>query len=114
MRRSGYLQRRDKLVQANKDAAAETYAQYMAECFALALNDPDVMGKDVLGEKRMLRVNAAAQRYFDEFHPALSTKPIADHYRDKLDERLQKIFRGSFMPFSKRYDWVSEIKTGRG
>lgn len=114
MKKNALLQRQKELAQVNRDAAAQTYAQYMAEMFALALNDPEVMGKDTLGEARLIKLNAAVQKYFNQFHRALSTKPEADHYRAKLDERLEKIYKGSFIPFLDRYDWVGEIRTGRG
>lgn len=48
MKRNAYLERQKAAEQVHKDAAAQTYAQYMAEMFALALNDPEVMGKDTL------------------------------------------------------------------
>lgn len=114
MRKSGYLQRQNSIVQANKDAAAETYMQFTGDMFALALNDPEVMGKDTLGEERLAKVNAAVQRYFRQFHPALSECAEADYYREKLDERLAKIYKTMFIPFRKRYDWIRELRTGRG
>lgn len=113
MRRSGFLRKQDNIVQVNKDAAAETYMQFTGDMFALALNDPDVMGKDVLGEQRLARVNAAVQRYFEQFHPALSERDGADYYREMLDVRLKKVFPTMFYPFEVRYKWVREIKTGR-
>lgn len=114
MRKSGYLQRQNSILQANKDAAAETYMQFCGDMFALALNDPAVMGKDTLGEERLAKVNTAVQKYFDQFHPALSERAEADYYRVKLDERLAKIYPKLFIPFAERYEWVRELRTGRG
>lgn len=114
MRKSGYLQKQNNIVQANKDAAAETYMQFTGDMFALALNDPEVMGKDTLGEERLAKVNAAVMEYFHKFHPALSERAEADYYREKLDERLRKIYPTMFIPFEERYEWVRELKTGRG
>lgn len=114
MRKSGFLQKQERIVQANKDAAAQTYMQFCGDMFAIALNDPAVMGNDVLGEKRLAKVNAAVQKYFDRFHPALSERAEADYYRAKLDERLAKIYPTLFIPFEERYEWVRELRTGRG
>lgn len=114
MRKSGFLRQQERIVQANKDAAAETYMQFCGDMFALALNDPAVMGKDTLGEERLAKVNAAVQKYFAQFHPALSERAEADYYREKLDERLAKIYPKLFIPFAKRYEWVRELRTGRG
>lgn len=114
MRKSGFLRQQERIVQANKDAAAETYMQFCGDMFALALNDPAVMGKDTLGEERLAKVNAAVMEYFHKFHPALSERAEADYFREKLDERLAKIYPKLFIPFEKRYEWVKELRTGRG
>ena len=49
-KQSGYLKRKKVEIGVYRQAEKETYIQFMSDMFQIALNDPDVMGKDVLGE----------------------------------------------------------------
>lgn len=70
-KQSGYLKRKKVEIGVYRQAEKETYIQFMSDMFQIALNDPDVMGKDVLGEARIKCVVEAAGRNFDTFHGAL-------------------------------------------
>ncbi len=52
-KQSGYLKRKKVEIGVYRQAEKETYIQFMSDMFQIALNDPDVMGKDVLGEARI-------------------------------------------------------------
>lgn len=49
---ANYAQRRDALIRTAAEAGEMVGRQKMADLMALALNDPAVMGKDVLGPER--------------------------------------------------------------
>lgn len=49
-KQSGYLKRKKVEIGVYRQAEKGTYIQFMSDMFQIALNDPDVMGKDVLGE----------------------------------------------------------------
>lgn len=106
MGRNGYLDRQKKVVDAYRQAEKDTYIQFMSDMFQIALNDPDIMGKDVLGEDRIRRVTEAASRNFDTFHGALEKIPEADYFQEKLDSRLRRIFKEKLAPFAERYPWL--------
>lgn len=53
-KKSGYLMRQKVRDDVLELAYKQTYQQYMTDMFIIALNDPDVMGKDVLGYKRLM------------------------------------------------------------
>lgn len=112
---NGYLQRRENRILVNKQAAADTEQQYSIDLLCLVLNDPDVMGKDVFGGKRLVRILRAYGEAHNEWATALTTRPEADYYRAKLDEKLQRIFGENFQPFEERYPWVAsaDIKKRR-
>lgn len=55
-KQSGYLKRRKARDGVMEQAYKQTYQQYMTDMFIIALNNPAVMGKDVLGYKRLMRV----------------------------------------------------------
>lgn len=107
-KRNGYLERQKATVSVYRQAEKETYIQFMSDMFQLALNDSEVMGKDVLGEARIRRVVEAASKNFDTFHRALEKNKEADYYQDKLDEKLRRIFKEKLIPFSERYPWIEK------
>ena len=107
-KQSGYLKRKKVEIGVYRQAEKETYIQFMSDMFQIALNDPDVMGKDVLGEARIRRVAEAASRNFDTFHGALENIPEADYFQEKLDSRLRRIFKEKLVPFAKRYPWLKK------
>ena len=53
MGKNGYLERRKARDTVMQDAIRQTYQQYMTDMLILTLNDPEVMGKDVFGYKRL-------------------------------------------------------------
>ena len=56
MGKNGYLDRRKVRDDVMQDAIKQTYMQYMTDMLILTLNDPEVMGKDVFGYKRLKKV----------------------------------------------------------
>lgn len=104
------LEARNRVLQ---QATRDTFVQYMTDMTILALNDPDVMGKDVLGEARIRKVLEAIGKKYDYYFDALTKSAEADYYQQKLDERLRTICKsGDFAPFEQRYEWLPEIKYG--
>ena len=107
MGKNGYLHKQKVSVDTYRQAEKDTYIQYMIDMFMVTLNDPDVMGKDVFGKERIVRVIHAVERNFSQFEPALAKTDEADYYQEKLDERLAKILgRDALVPFPKRYEWI--------
>ena len=85
MGKNGYLARRKVRDDVMQDAIKQTYMQYMTDMLILTLNDPEVMGKDVFGYKRLKKVLDAWGRYYDQFFDALTKNPEADYAREKMD-----------------------------
>ena len=86
----------------------------MTDMFIFALNDPEIMGKDVFGSARLAKVLAGVGKYYDLFFDALTNSAEADYMREKTDEKMKRIVgdNGEFIPFDKRYDYVVHISTG--
>lgn len=109
MGKNGYLQRQRNTVNVYRQAEKETYIQFMTDTLILTLNDPAVMGKDVLGEKRIKKVLEAWGKVFDKFHGALEKGDEQDFWQVKLDMNLMGVLgEKDFAPFAKRYKWVKE------
>lgn len=66
--------------------------QMMFDAFSITLSDPEIMGKDTFGEKRLKKIGAAMNQRLEEIMPALTGGPEADYIRAKVDQRLQQIF----------------------
>lgn len=105
---NGYIKRRDARVNVYREAEQDTTVQYMTDMLILTLNDPDVMGKDVFGKKRLARVIKAWGEKWDLFHGALEIGDERDYYQEKLDQALRRILGDDLVPFPERYDWLSK------
>lgn len=109
MGRNGYLDRQKKIVGAYRQAEKETYIQFMTDTLILTLNDPEVMGKDVFGKKRIEKVVLAWGKVYDEFHGALEKGDEADFFQEVLDRRLKRVLgEKDFHPFRERYEWLKQ------
>jgi len=78
-------------------------AQLCLDVIALVLNDPEVMGRDVFGKERLLKVAAAFNELYSDAFTAMTPGPSASYVREKIDERLVKIFGEDFDRWEKRY-----------
>lgn len=82
--------------------------QMALDVFTLVLNDPAVMGKDVLGRKRLMAVGAEFNRMTAECMLALTGDPEADYIRIRMDEALVRILGPDAHPWTERYDGWTE------
>lgn len=99
-KRSGYLDRQKTRNKVLQDAT---------------LNDPAVMGKDVFGYDRLMKVVKAWGEKYDQYFTAMTRDPEADYVRVKMDEAMKRICEkhGQFVPFEERYDWLPKITYGK-
>ena len=112
MGKNGYLERRKVRDTVFHDAIRQTYQQYMTDTLILTLNDPEVMGKDVFGYKRLKKILDAWGKKYDLYFDALTKKAEADYSRAKMDAAMKLICGDSqdFIPFERRYEWLPEIR----
>lgn len=107
----------DRIERAKRDqqrVGEETMRQFMADMYCLALNDPEVMGRDVLGYNRLQKVLEGAIRYYDMYHDALTLSPEADYCQAKLDDRMRQIIPADkFAHFEERYPRIIPEKYTR-
>ena len=92
-----------------RQAEKETYIQFMTDTLVLTLNDPEIMGKDVFGKKRIKRVLEGWGKKYDRYCGALYPGDEADYHQIKLDERLSQIFGDDFEKFGVRYYWLNDL-----
>ena len=114
MGKNGYLERQKQAIEIYRQAEKDTQIQYMADLFILTLNDPKVMGKDVFGRKRILRVIKAVQEKYDLYIDVLTKNPESDYMQEKLDKQLGAIIgEENLTPFAERYEWIAKNRYDR-
>lgn len=104
-----YAQKQATARQAYLDIGMEVGMQKMADFFAIALNDPNVLGKSVLGKKRLMPVLQRVHDLIDEFSVAFTVQDDADYMQEKLDRILRQIYGDNeFVPFEERYPAIKQ------
>lgn len=111
MKKSGFLQKQKNTVDTYRQATKDTYIQFMVDTLSVTLNDPNVMGKDTFGKRRLTKVIEAWMETYDQLVAAISDCDEADYYQVKMDERLKQIFGADAVePFAQRYPWLKKPK----
>lgn len=109
MGKNGYLERQRKLVDVYRQAEKDTYIQYMLDTAILTLTDPDAMGKDTFGQKRIERFVKVWGQVFDTYHAAIEKGPEADYFQNQVDKKLESVVsKEHFSPFEERYEWIKK------
>lgn len=96
--------------QAVFDAGERIGLQKMWDYLQIALRDPEVMGKDVLGRKRMEKVFRKTGELADYFCKAFSKDVEADNRQEELDALLREIWGDDLTTFYDRYPELKKFK----
>ena len=99
-------------ISSYRSVERDIQVQYMFDMFSIVLNDPDVMGKSVLGKDRLAKILKSVGKMYDDNYDALlpGVAPEADFCQQKIDDKLKKIFKEKFSPFDKRYPALAKEK----
>ena len=107
MGKNGYLAQREKTMQKCFVVACDTTTQQFFDYMCIVLNDPEIMGKDTFGAKRLKKIYDAMRELDKTFSEAWCGGLESDYYQEKLDAKLKEIF-GEVVPFMERYPYISE------
>ena len=106
----------EKLTMAREmhlNAGMQVGMQRMADLVAIALNDPAVMGKGVLGAGRLKKVFARVQELDNLFSEAFTVNTEADYKQEQLDRVLRGIYgEEDFVAFPERYPYIRQAGYG--
>lgn len=83
-------------------------AQLCLDTMAQVLNDPEVMGHNTLGAKRLMRVCEAFNERYETNRVAFSKSDEADYVRVKIDESQARIFGPDYLHWHERYPYWDE------
>lgn len=101
---------------AGFEAGLKSGRQQIVDMMSLVLHDKEIMGKDVFGKDRLLKVVKGISEYIDTYEKAWLKDDETDYYRAKMDEALAEILgEGMKDTFLERYEFAPEYdyKTGR-
>lgn len=86
-------------------------AQLCLDTLAMVLNDPEVMGRDTFGAKRLMRICEAFNKKYETTKLALRSSDDADYIRAKIDQEQARIFGPEYLHWQERYPYWDENDT---
>ena len=115
MAKNDYLARQKAQKQAFFHAGLQSGRQQIMDIMSLALRDPDIMGKDIFGKDRLLKVVKGIGEYIDKYQPAWEKSDETDYYQKKLDDALADAYGQEMVDsFYKRYEFAPEYDYTKG
>ena len=104
------LSRSTNSVEALMDEAFSSGYQKACDLLALALHDPEVMGKDIFGEQRIVKVYTGMLKQDEKYWEAWTARKEADVAQEHLDDALREVFNRKYkdqvVPFSERHNLI--------
>lgn len=115
MGKNGFLERQRIANQAYFEAGLQSGRQQILDMMSIAMNDPDIMGKDTFGKDRLNKIINGISEYITLFQKAWGRDDETDYYRAKLDEHLAKIYGEEMLnSFSQRYEFCPDYDYTKG
>lgn len=115
MGKNDFLARQKIVQQMYFKAGLQSGRQQIIDMVSLALRDPEIMGKDIFGKDRLLKVIKGIGEHIDTYQKAWEKDDETDYYRDKLDAALAEAYgEGLHDSFLKRYEFAPEFDYMKG
>ena len=115
MAKNDYIAKRDADRKAFFRAGEQTGRQVVLDMMVLTLRDPEIMGKDIFGKDRLLKVVKGVGEYIDLYQKAWEKDDETDYYRAKLDAALAEAYgEGLHDSFLQRYEFAPEFDYTKG
>lgn len=115
MGKNDFLARQRAIQNGFYKAGLDSGRQQIIDMMSLVLNDPNIMGKDVFGKDRLLKVVKGISEYIDAYQKAWEKDDETDYYRSKMDDALAKVYgEGMRNTFLERYEYAPEFDYMKG
>lgn len=115
MAKNAYMARMRAMQNGYFEAGLQCGRQQILDMMSLVLRDPDIMGKDIFGRDRLMKVVKGVGDYIDLYQVAWEKSDETDYYRAKLDAALAEAYGQELHDsFLKRYEFAPEYDYVRG
>lgn len=115
MAKNAYMARMRAMQNGYFEAGLQCGRQQILDMMSLVLRDPDIMGKDIFGRDRLMKVVKGVGDYIDLYQVAWEKSDETDYYRAKLDAALAEAYGQELHDsFLKRYEFAPEYDYTRG
>lgn len=115
MAKNGFLEKQKALQKAYFEAGLHMGRQQILDMMSLVLRDPEIMGKDIFGSERLLKVVDGIKRYIDKYNLAWQRHDETDYWQVKLDEGLAEAYgEGMHDDFATRYEYLPDYDYNKG
>ena len=115
MAKNDFLAKQRALQHGHFTAGLQSGRQQILDCVSLVLRDPEIMGKDIFGKDRLLKVVKGVGKYIDLYQKAWEKDDETDYYRAKLDAALADAYgEGLHDSFLVRYEFAPEFDYKKG
>ena len=112
---NAYLAKQAVINHGHFTAGLQSGRQQILDLVSLVLRDPAIMGKDIFGKERLMKVVKGVGEYIDLYQQAWEKTDETDYYRAKLDEALAEAYGESLHDsFLKRYEFLPEYDYNKG
>ena len=114
MAKNDLLAKQRALQHGHFTAGLPSGRQQIIDCVSLVLRDPEIMGKDIFGKDRLLKVVNGIGKYIDLYQKAWEKDDETDYYREKLDAALVEAYGQELHDsFLVRYEFAPEFDYNR-
>ena len=115
MAKNDFLAKQKAIQHAFFEAGLQCGRQQILDLVSLVLRDPAIMGKDIFGKERLLKIVKGVGDYIDLYQQAWEKTDETDYYRAKLDAALAEAYgEGLHDSFLKRYEFAPEFDYKKG
>lgn len=115
MAKNNFLAKQQIAQKVSLEIGVQCGRQQILDMMSLALRDPKIMGKDIFGRDRLLKLVEKIRENIDYYQPAFEKKYETDYYRAKLDEALADAYGDELHDsFEKRYEFCPTYDYAKG
>ena len=114
-KQNSYLAKQAAVNHGYFTAGLQSGRQQILDLVSLVLRDPAIMGKDIFGKERLLKVVKGVGEYIDLYQKAWEKDDETDYYRAKLDAALAEAYgEGLHDSFMQRYEYCCDYDYAKG
>lgn len=114
-KQNSYLAKQAAVNHGYFTAGLQSGRQQILDLVSLVLRDPAIMGKDIFGKERLLKIVNGVGDYIDLYQQAWEKTDETDYYRAKLDAALAEAYGDRLHDsFLQRYEFAPEFDYKKG